>query len=333
MKEILLAILSRIKQPIDGKLRHSFSVFLVCAAISTLMWGLIKMTREYEAPVKYSIIPDKLPDGKILTSNPDSVITLILNAKGLDLYSRTLFRRNNSVKINLSKVRLRREGDSYKGTLKSTSLMKAISEQLPLGAKLIGIEPDTLHFTFHKSYKKRVAVHPQLSLDFNKQYQLYDSIHIRPDSVLVEGLQKIVDTLSFINTEKKSYRNLNANITSRLALVRPETFPAVKLAKDSVTITLNVEKFTESDLEVPVSLYAQGKSVSYRIFPEKVVLTCRVAMRDYKRMDPSLFTASVDYEEVQHSQNNRVLVQIRRKPSFARVMRIEPEKVEFLILK
>jgi hypothetical protein len=56
-------------------------------------------------------------------------------------------------------------------------------------------------------------------------------------------------------------------------------------------------------------------------------------MRDYKRMDPSLFTASVDYEEVQHSQNNRVLVQIRRKPSFARVMRIEPEKVEFLILK
>jgi hypothetical protein len=100
-----------------------------------------------------------------------------------------------------------------------------------------------------------------------------------------------------------------------------------------VNVTIHVEKFTEADIDVPVSLFSDGKSVSYRTFPDKVTLTCRIAMRDFKRLDPSLFTASVDYDKALETRNNRVQVEIKRKPAFARVVKIEPEKVEFLILK
>jgi len=333
VKDILLAILSGIKKPIDGKLRNRFSVFLVCLAMSTLMWGLIKLTREYEAPLKYSIVPEDIPEGKILVSNADSVITLMLNAKGLDLYSRKLFGRENVIRLSLAKMRMVRDGDRYTGILRTSRLLKVISAQLPLGAKLIGVEPDTLHFEFRKSYRKRIPVHTNISLDFSRQYQLYDSVRIRPDSVWVSGLQEIIDTIRFINTEKKIITNLTSNFTTRLSLENPETRPAVYLSSDSVLVTMNVEKFTEADLEVPVNLFSDGEAVKFRTFPDKVKLTCRVAMRDYKRLDPSFFTVIVDYAKALKSGNNRVPVELTRKPSYVKIVSIEPEKVEFLILK
>lgn len=297
------------------------------------MWGLIKLTREYEAPVKYRVIPENIPQGKILIANPDSVITLTLNAKGLDLYSRMLFRRDNKVVVDLSKIRLQRNDGNYSGIIRSSGLLKSISNQLPPGSKLIGLDTDTLHFTFRNSYRKRIPVHAVLTLDFTRQYQLYDSLEIRPDSLWISGLEEIVDTIAYINTEKKAIRNLNSNYSITVGLVLPQTKPAVKLSVDSVTVTLNVEKFTEADIEVPVSLFSGGKSVSYRTFPEKVKITCRVAMRDYKRLDPSLITAVVDYETAIKSGNNRVTVEVLRKPRFVKIIRVDPEKVEFLILK
>lgn len=333
MKEGIFTLLSGIKRTTDGKLRYRFSVFLVCIALSTLMWSLIKLTREYEAPVKFRIVPENVPDGKILTGNPDSVITLTLYAKGLDLYSRMMPGRDNSIMVDLSKIRLIRDGDAFSGILRTSKLLKSISTQLPAGAKLIGVDTDTLHFSFKKSYRKRIPVHASLSLDFTRQYQLYDSLEIRPDSIWITGLKEIIDTIDFVKTEKKAIRKLATNYTVILGLDVPVTNPPVVLSSDSITVTLNVEKFTEADIEVPVGLFTGGKEVSYRTFPDKVRLTCRIAMRDYKRLDPSLFSVAVDYETAVKSGNNRVNVEVRRKPLYARIVRIEPEKVEFLILK
>lgn len=333
MKEGIFTLLSGIKRTTDGKLRYRFSVFLVCIALSTLMWSLIKLTREYEAPVKFRIVPENVPDGKILTGNPDSVITLTLYAKGLDLYSRMMPGRDNSIMVDLSKIRLIRDGDAFSGILRTSKLLKSISAQLPAGAKLIGVDTDTLHFSFKKSYRKRIPVHASLSLDFTRQYQLYDSLEIRPDSIWITGLKEIIDTIDFVKTEKKAIRKLATNYTVILGLDVPVTNPPVVLSSDSITVTLNVEKFTEADIEVPVGLFTGGKEVSYRTFPDKVRLTCRIAMRDYKRLDPSLFSVAVDYETAVKSGNNRVNVEVRRKPLYARIVRIEPEKVEFLILK
>lgn len=332
MKRTLIAMLSSIKRPIDGRLRNRLSVFLVCIFISLFMWGLIKLSRDYEAPVKYIIYPVQLPEGKILVGSPDSVITLIMSAKGLDLYARMFLRGKNSVEISLAGIRLHRDGDQYRGILRSARLMKSISQQLPIGARLIGIEPDTLHFVFEKTYRQRVAVKAAVSLDFARQFQLYDSLRIKPDSIWIYGQEKLVDTMRYINTGKYSESGLHSNTKIRLVLIKPEVRPKVTLSSDSVTVTINVEKFTEADIEVPVQLLATENAVSYRTFPEKVKLTCRLAMRDYKRLDPSMFLAVVDYKNILKS-DKRVKVEIVRRPSFVRVVKIDPEKVECLILK
>lgn len=333
MKEIFEALLAGLRQRSDGRLRNRFSVFLVCVVLSSLMWGSIKLTREYEAPLKYRIVPVNVPPGKILTGMPDSVITLTLFARGIDLYSGLIFNRKNVLIVDLTKIRLQRQGDQYTGFVKSSAIFKSVAAQLPAGSRLVSMDTDTLHFVFNKSFRRKVPVHPELVLDFMPQYQLYDSLEVRPDSVFVSGLRSIVDTIHHVSTVRKSIKGLNSNYSVILELEKPQVVPPVTLSTDSVTVTIHVEKFTEADIEVPVELYSGDKAVSYRTFPEKVRLTCRVSMRDYKRLDASLFTVAVDYALAMESRKNRVPVEVKRKPSFARVIRTDPEKVEILLLK
>lgn len=333
MKDILWAILSGNKKPMDGRLRNRLSVFLVCTLISLFMWSLIKLSRDYEAPVNYLIQAGKLPDGKILVGNPDSLIHIVMSAKGLDLYSRMFMRGKNTIDLNLSGIKLQRKGDLYTGILRTSKLMNEIAQQLPIGAKLIDIEPDTLRFIFEKTYRQRVAVHPELSLGFAKQFQLYDSLRVNPDSVWIYGRKSLIDTLRFLSTEPYTIKNLSQNERIRLKLLQPALSPAVSLSTDSVSVTVNVEKFTEAFIQVPVLLFADMPGVSYRTFPDMVKLTCRVAMRDYKRLDPSMFEVAVDYSSMINTGKTRLPVTVRRKPSFVKVIRTEPDKVECLILK
>jgi len=317
----------------DGKLRNRLSVFLICVVISVIMWGMIKLTREYQIPVRFRAVPENLPKGKVMIANPDSVISITLKAKGLELYSRIFSTRNNMVIISLENLRLKQEGDQYTGFLRTSKMLKSIAQQLPGGFEMTAVEPDTLHFIFEKSIRKKVGVRPWLSLDFSRQYQLYDSVQTDPDSIYISGKKEIIDTIRSVTTERKAFDNLKADVTARLALIAPPVWPPVNLSADSVTVQLNVEKFTETTMEVPVNIRSGHGKINYRTFPEKVTLTCRVALRDYNRVHPSLVTAVVDIDKPVASDSERVPVEVSRVPAFLKVIRIEPQKVEYLILK
>lgn len=318
--------------PIGGRYRNKFSVFLVCIAISFFMWGLIKLTREYETPVKFKLNFENIPEDKVLVSAQDSTITLFLKARGLDLYSRLFRANNNIIDVSLAGIRMRSDGNKYNGYIRTSRNMFSITQQLTNDIDLLGIQPDTLHFTFEDVHTRKVPVKSSLSLSYEPQFQLYDSIHMMPDSVIVSGIKSIIDTIYSIDTEKHTLRNLKGNKTLSLKLTKPKTVPPIHLAPDSITVEITVERFTEATIQVPVGMESKSP-VTFRTFPDKVTLTCRVAMREYERLDPSLFSVAIDYEESLASGNDLATVYVTRSPPFAKVIRIQPEKVEYLILK
>ena len=334
MKGYIFTRLAKIFKPIDGKLRLKLSVFLVCLVLSAILWGMIKLTHEYNVTVKFDVQASSFPKGKILVGNADSVISITLRAKGLDFYSRILKAKRTPLMLDLESMNLKRKGDLFYGYALSSRKARLITDQLPLGVQVISIEPDTLRFVFEKSYSKNVAVRPDLSLNFAKQYNLYDSISFKPDSVKVSGRKSIVDTIRYIDTRHKSFSNLKEAVTEKISLVKPDFNPSVYLSTDSVLISLKVEKFTEARVEVPVTLMiGDAKKSIYRTYPEKVTITCLIAMKDYSRLDPSLFSVVFGVDDLNGFEGRRIPVRVEQSPKFVKVMKIEPEKVEYLIIK
>lgn len=296
------------------------------------MWGLIKLSRVYEAPVKYELNLLNTPSDKVLVKAVDTSLTLYVRARGLELYRQMFNPSRLKINIDLSGMRLRREGNSFYGYMRTSRLLKDISEQLPLDNTLLGIEPDTLRYVFEQEYRRRVPVAADLRLSFSDQFQLYDSIKLNPDSITLFGVKSILDTTYSIKTEHQTVRNLKESKLITLKIIKPKTKPPVTLSTDTVIAELKVERFTEAEIEVPISNNSKD-GVNFRTFPDKVKLTCRVAMREYERLDPSLFSVTINAKEAAASQNNLAEIVITRQPSFARVIRINPDKVEFLILK
>lgn len=313
--------------------RNRISVFLICVVISFLLWGLIKLAKVYEAPVKFKVKFEQLPSNRVMVAAEDSVITLYLKARGHVLYSKILTARKNNLSIDLSNLRLRRDGDKYYGYIRTNRFMQQISEQLTDDAELLGVQPDTLKFVFEAEARHKVPVKPDISLSYAQQFQLYDSLRLQPDSVYIYGIKSIVDTLYIVNTEHKNVKNLKGTREVRVRLLRPETNPKVRLSQDSITISITAERFTEATLEVPVKIENPEQGVSYRTFPDKVTLTCRVAMREYKRMDPSLFVVAINPVEASASGSALAEVRVIKEPPFAKVIRVKPERVEYLIIK
>lgn len=324
--------LRRIFVPSSKKYRNKFSVFLICSILSFFMWGLIKLSRVYEAPVKYQLSLLNAPSDKVLVKAVDTTITLYIKARGLELYSQLFNPDRNKITIDLSGMRLRREGNSFYGHLRTSRLLKDISEQLPLDNALLGAQPDTLRYIFEQEYRRRVPVTADLRLSFSDQFQLYDSIKLNPDSITLFGIKSILDTTYFVKTEHQVVRNLKESKLIALKIIKPKTKPVLTLSTDTVVAELKVERFTEAEIEVPVSNNSND-GIAFRTFPDKVKLTCRVAMREYERLDPSLFSVTINARDAAASQNNLAEIVITRQPSFARVIRIDPGKVEFLILK
>ena len=97
----------------------------------------------------------------------------------------------------------------------------------------------------------------------------------------------------------------------------------------AVRATVNVEKYTEMDVEVPIRV---ADSLRMRFFPETMTVKCLVAMKDYASVVPDDFSVTVDVRQLQVLEP---LLDLRLAawPKTVKILSTRPDKVEYLIVQ
>lgn len=96
-----------------------------------------------------------------------------------------------------------------------------------------------------------------------------------------------------------------------------------------VRVTVEVEKFTEMDIEVPIRV---SDSLRVRFFPETMSVKCLVAMKDYTSIVADDFTVAVDKQQLKALQP-LLDVHLVSWPQSVQVLSTQPDKVEYLIVQ
>ena len=96
-----------------------------------------------------------------------------------------------------------------------------------------------------------------------------------------------------------------------------------------VKAEIQVEKYTEMDLEVPIRV---SDSVRVRFFPETMSVKCLVAVRDYSSITPEQFSVSVDKRQMEAMQP-LLDVHLASWPPTVQILSTRPDKVEYLIVQ
>lgn len=330
MKIKLTELIDRVKNPRDKNLRKSLYIFLICCVISLFIWFLIKMSDEYVAEIRMPISYQNTQVNKLLLQADDHIY-IRLRAKGADIFSAKYFSGYSPLKINLNQAETRKSRFFDKYYILTNTFRNQVSGRFDFAHSVLGIYPDTLYLNFEEIITKSLPVKARIDVSCKPQFLVYDSIRLVPDKVQISGPASIIDTMTFIPTEKKSYTDLDQNLETLISLNPGVKNNKISLNYKQVKIIVPVEEFTESIIEIPVTGTAEDPDITLRTFPRSVLVTYKIALKDYELVKPEMFSLSVNYDEERDKGKNLLRVRVDESPDFIRITRINPAKVEYLI--
>jgi len=304
-------------------------VFLVCLAISILMWLFIELMKDYTDEIRYNITFVNAPKDLILTNSGESVISVQMKAQGFELLAAKYTQKLRTLTIDLSTIKIRASSDGYSAYLPTARLLEQLATQIRFDKEITFIKPDTLFFQFSEIFRRQVPVKLDISYSLNGQYDITDSISFRPAVVTVSSIKSIIDTLVFVKTQKLNLSQLDSSVSVKVALFKGSQASLLKYSTDSVTVKINVEKVTEAAYTVPVSI--SGNTENVKIFPDKVEIICRVPLSVYPHIEASDFSAEVQYQPGLIKEKKLKVIMVRI-PEKVKILRIQPEEVEFIII-
>ena len=314
------AIISRKRKiRIDGK----FVIFCFFLLFSSIIWYLNKLGGDYLVDLKISTKVVYAETDKMLVDEGDLVLKIQVKTKGYTILRYKLGTIPAPLSVDISSYRLHRSYD-VKGNyyILTSSLKSYLSTQLPGNMKIENITPDTIFFHFSTAYKKKVPVVANCKLTFEDQYMQIGDVKIEPDSVLISGPESVIKHMQFVRTAVIKGNALNEAASGAVALLDEKN---VVTDIKEVTYTVDVAKYTEQTLRLPVNCTADSNSVL--LIPSHADVTFKVALRDYNRVQPAHFRLKTNLDN-KAPQSTHAKVELDTFPSFVRNVRIEPEFIE-----
>ena len=316
--------LNRIKQKVERTNKHSAFTFLIFLVISTAAWFLVKLSENYVTQTTFRLQMEEVQADKWISSDEQSV-KMSLNIDGFHTLRYKMI-RDRVVTIPLNEVSYRLEnGNTY--SFSSQYVAEKVAEKLNINASDITMNDAKIYFTLDALKSKVVPVVLQSNVTTARQYDIYGIPTLDPSSVTVYGPQEVIDTIKTVRTEPLVMNNVsqNFNATLPLDLLGGRIHSNVKEVKAEV----QVEKYTEMDVEVPIKM---TDSLKMRFFPETMTVKCLVAMRDYASITPENFTVAVDKQQLKAMQP-LLDVRLASWPPTVQILSTRPDKVEYLIVQ
>lgn len=304
--------------------------FMICLIISVFFWLLMTLSKEYPMTVRFPVSYKNLPQDKVVSNNLPETVDIEIKAKGFNLLAYRFRKTHDTVDIDMKDARALNSRNVY--YLLSNSRTDKIRAQFNNEIHVVKINPDTIFINFNKKVNKIVPVKYKLSLLFNKQYNLIDSVTIEPKFITVSAEAEVINKIDTVETLPITVKNLSKKIVVKLPLVKEQEFKHVEFSHAYVNATINVTKYTEASLELPVEVDNLPPGYSFKAFPDKVMVKFNVAFKNYEKINALNFRAVVDFKKIDQ-ESNKLKVQLVKIPDGIRNVKLVTEKVEYIISK
>ena len=285
--------------------------FIICAFCSAALWITREMGKTYEERLTIPITYNNVPKSLVLVSEfPDNLMVSV-EATGWVILTHYLF-GVDELTLDISKI----VGSNYSHiSTKDPMVLSALGVQL----KVLDVYPSEIHFSFEKVNFKKVPVKTSLALSFAQQYELEGDVLVEPDTIVVFGAKQTIDTIQCVYANLLEKKKLRESFSESVELAPMKN---VEYSNDVVTISGQVEKFTEQTISIPIKLMNVPSGKVIDLMTEKVSITFLIGMSKVQNYYPTDFEAIVDFEKI--ASNGSVPIEIVRYPKFVRIVNQNP---------
>jgi len=311
----------------QNKRKRDHIIFLVCLLLAALFWLLIKLSGDYNVNYNLKVQYHNEPKDKLVTQLIDSTINLSIKADGYKILDLLLTNQLNYLDIDLHRLPPKQFASGTFAIFTKT-LKESLANQWGIAETSINFSTDELRFKMEALDKKVLKVVPRLHLGFKSQHGLY-AVDMSPQSVVVYGPKTLLDTLRNIRTEKITRDELASTYYTNAKLENPSS-KFLRLSIDKVRLKLDIGKFTESYLVIPIDV--TGVHPLIRTFPTTTKVYFNIFLRDYNKIQGNQFKIVPDVKNINLNEVKKLGLKVVLQPKTVSNLRIDPNEVEFIIV-
>lgn len=290
----------------------------------------MSLSKEYAISVSFPVKYTNLPKDKLIVNQLPEIIDIEIRSSGFNLLIYKLKQHRETVLLDINDAKASTTKNNY--FISCNNHLDKITSQFSNAIKVVRIKPDTVFINYNKKISKTVPVKVNVNLEFAAQYQQSDSMQIEPKFVDVFGTDEVLSKISFVETAIYNLKNQEKSILMDLKLVKSALMKQVEFSQNTVKMKVNVTKFTEAVVELPVEVENLPNGLNLKTFPDKITVKYQVAFDDYGKISPSDFKIAVDYSKIEQG-SNKLKVQIVKSPTNVRSVKLSNERVEYIIRK
>lgn len=308
---------------------NKLAVFFIFLLISFGFWILNYLTGTYVNTYNCSVIYENLPSDKVLIGSPTHQISVTLRAKGFKLLKKEIANVDLGIPVNMNAITLLDSVHQHYCILTS-SFNPQINAFFGNNYEIMEVKPDTIYLDFDKENIKKVPVKLNVAMELKKQYRISRPVKITPDSIILKGPKKVLDTMNYVYSKVYVFDSRNTSFSSSIEISKNNFFARnVKISKDKVDASWIIERYTERSIMADVTI--QNSDVKIQTFPSKVLVYFKVDLKDYDKISENSFKIGFELNNKNTNSNNKALLKVYKKPDFVDIIRIVPDNVEFII--
>lgn len=302
---------------------------LIFIVISASLWALTALGRKYTDTIVIPVEFVSSKENKILVSDLPRNLIIEAHATGFELLKHKAGIRIFPTVVNLDKYSVRQRKMKMFYDVDCSKMFADIEASLGGTIQVKHIYPTNLLLEYSATISKKVAIRPRVHLGFMPQHKLSKQLATFPDSVIVTGPESVLDTISSISTVELELKDLSQPEQRILEL---EKHSKIKLSESTAEVDISVERFTEHQLQIPLSLDNKSPYEQIELLQKTVTVRFIVCLSAYSTVNEQSFEAAA-VAPASDSLPTMLEVRLLKKPDNISVLSISPQQVDYLIKK
>ena len=302
-------------------MKKKIPLIIISIAFSVIIWGTISLSEEYYANVNVPLRVVDFPIGYTIGNKIPENITIKLRGIGWKLFS-----------VNIGKDVTYNISVNEDSGFKQIRLMDHLTDNRWMLSELdiIDIVPNSLSFSIERRIHKKLLIVADLSLDFKAGYGLAKQIVIEPDSVVIDGPQSVVNSLTEIKTKAIKLSSLDRFTIKNIDFIY---LPGTSFGTRFVSVNFDIQRIVDKqfdDIDVEVLDVPPDRDVI--LLPNKISCNVRGGIDILGKLEKDQFRAFVFYRDVVLDTLGNVIPHIEH-PVNTTLKYIKPERLRYIIKK
>ena len=307
---------------------RNWIILVFSLLLAFFMWSVMKLSRNYSAYIRYHVeVVSNIPGRSNKSVSADELV-IGAKSKGFNILQNTRGRGENILHLSGVDPRFFHKcpGDGDDFYFLPDDHKQAIQDALGSDITVESILTDTLYFKFPVQSNRKVPVEVRSVVSFEDQFMPLSGITIRPDSVLIYGDESVISQVESVNTLTISAKDVKRTINGVIGIAQ---ISGVRMSEDRVYYNLEVGRFVEHTVKVPVVIVDAPSYANVAIVPPEVTLKYRQPFGNAGKLNVQDFTVGISYDDV--LKYDVVKPQIIKVPAQVLDVSVYPKFVECIL--